>query len=206
MLLKNILLDKLIKLVSNNPEAHLNNSKLEEIRYGLEAIYLTISKLIVILISSWLLGIIKEVIIFTILYNFIRLFAFGIHASKSYICLIYSLIIFLFLPFISTLINLNKYCVIAAGLFCILMMMIYAPADTYKRPLVNNKKRFIYKILSVLVSVLYLIIALIINNPFITNCLILSILIETIMILPITYRLFKLTYNNYRLYDNGLKA
>ena len=43
--------------------------KQEELKYGLVGIYLLISKLIVILILSIILGIFKEVIIFTIIYE-----------------------------------------------------------------------------------------------------------------------------------------
>ena len=40
-------------------------------------------------------------------------------------------------------------------------------------------------------------IALISKNNFISNCLIFALILENILISPITYKLFKLPYNNY---------
>lgn len=59
------------------------------LRYGLEGLYLTITKLIVILLLALILGILKEVIYIIIIFNIIRYFGFGFHAEKSYQCLIF---------------------------------------------------------------------------------------------------------------------
>ena len=72
--------------------------KLKEIEYGLLGIYLTLSKLIIILLLSILLGVLKEVILFLLLFNLIRMPAFGLHATKSWICLVGSIIAFIGIP------------------------------------------------------------------------------------------------------------
>ena len=89
--MKKIVVDKLMNLIKENGQ--YDDIKLAEIRYGLEGLYLTFSKLIVIFLLAYLLGIIKEVIIFLIIYNIIRATSFGLHATKSWICLISSTII-----------------------------------------------------------------------------------------------------------------
>jgi len=43
--------------------------QLEEIKYGLESLYLTVTKLVVLVVLALVLGIIKEFFIFLILYN-----------------------------------------------------------------------------------------------------------------------------------------
>ena len=78
--------------------------------------------------------------------------------------------------------------------------MLYSPADTKKRPIVNKKRRKIYKILSTIISISYVTLSIIIKNSYIENCLIFSIILQNILISPITYKIFKLPYNNYKEY------
>ena len=201
--MKKTFLNFAINLIKkNNP--HLNEIKLEEIKYGLEGIYLTISKLIIILSISLLLGIIKEFLLFLLLYNVIRLFAFGMHASKSSICLTISIFIFILFPYILRILIIPFNLKIIISIFCLLAIILYAPADTHKRPLINKKKRFIFKILSIVITIIYIILSFNLNNTFITNSLLIALLIEVILILPITYKIFKLPYNNYKTYSLNL--
>ena len=72
-----------------------SDSELKKLQYGLEGIYLTISKTIIILLLAVVLGILKEVLILLILFNVIRYFAFGFHAEKSWECLVLSIFNFI---------------------------------------------------------------------------------------------------------------
>ena len=85
----------LIKEKHNN----ISDIKLDEIRYGLEGLYLTITKFIVISSIALMLGIFKEMILLLIFFNILRRSGFGMHASKSSICLISSSLVFLLLPY-----------------------------------------------------------------------------------------------------------
>ena len=78
---------------------------------------------------------------------------------------------------------------------------IFAPADTEKRPLINKKKRKIYKILSIIISIIYMTIAIVIKNNILSNCFIFAIVIQIIIMLPITYKIFGVSYNNYKAYE-----
>ena len=66
-----------------------------------------------------------------------------------------------------------------------------------KRPIVNKKRRQIYKTASTILTIIFSFIAILINNNFISNCLIFSIVMQNCMISPIVYKIFKLPYNNY---------
>ena len=78
--------------------------------------------------------------------------------------------------------------------------MIYAPADTKKRPLIKRNKRIKFKVLSLMVVALYFILTLLIKNNLIINSLIIGTIIECILVLPITYKAFNMPYNNYKNY------
>ena len=177
-----------------------NNEQLEEIQYGLEGIYVTISKIIVILAISILLNLFKEAILFLLLFNFLRAFGFGLHASKSLYCWISSIISFLAIPYLCINYTFSPFFHIVACCISFISFILFAPADTIKRPLINAKKRKKYKIFAIILASIYIITIFIIKNILLKNMLTFALILETILILPITYKIFKLPYNNYKNY------
>ena len=177
-----------------------DSSKLDEIRYGLEAIYLSLTKVVVILLVSLLLGLFKEAVILLFFFNGLRSFAFGIHATKSWMCWIASSLLFIGLPYVCLHINLLlviQYFVLAVTLICFLL---YAPADTKKRPLVRKNRRIKFKLLTITVAVIYILLYFYTNSMFLKNVIMCSMLLEAVLIHPLTYRVFKLPYKNYEGY------
>ncbi len=181
-----------------------NEDKLDEIMYGIEGIYLTITKSIIIFSLALILGIFKELILLLITFNFIRLFAFGMHADNSLTCLIFSSAVFIGGTYLCKYITINNEILYLLYAVVLIIIIVYSPADTVKRPLIKKKKRIKFKILSIIVTIIYFIITLLIKNNLITNCLIIGLVIECILILPITYKTFKMPYKNYKNY--GLSA
>lgn len=194
--MKNILLNHWMNIIKKNKD--YDEIKLEEIKYGLTGIYLTISKLIIIAFISIIIGLFKETVIFLLIYNILRMPSFGIHATKSWICLITSSIIFIGLPIVCLNIKLNFVSKIIIGVIGCLLMFKNSPADTKKRPIVNPKRRLTYKIISTILSIIFVILSIKINNVFISNCLIFGLILQNIMISPVTYKIFKQPYNNYK--------
>lgn len=178
-----------------------DNTKISEIKYGIESLYLTITKTIIIFIISFILNTTNELLLLLLMYGLIRLTGFGVHAKKSWHCWVSSLTTFVLLPI------LIKYTIIANNILLIsyvifiISLLKHAPADTEKRPLINNKKRLIYKILTILIAVSYLIISLLFQEKtIIVNTLYYSTLLEVLLTLPCTYKLFGVKYNNYKNY------
>ena len=200
--LKEKFLNSSIKIINNNRE--YSDEQMEIITYGLEAIYLTVTKMIVIFSLAYFLGIIKEVLTLLIAYNIIRSQAFGLHATKSSYCLFFSLIVFVGGAIFCKIVIIPKIIMIIGALICDICLFIYAPADTYKRPLINAKKRKRFKILSTLFGIIYTILICSIDNYLIISYLFLGMVISVLMILPITYKVFGLPYNNYKNYNYGV--
>ena len=151
--MKKVFIDWCLKKVQEGKK--YTEDELEQIEYGLVSIYLLITKLVVILLICFLLGIVKEALIFMILYNIIRMPSFGLHASKSWICLLTSSIIFVGLPIIMLNIDFNLITKTIIGLYGVIFMYLFSPADTHKRPIINKKRREVYKILSVLITFIF---------------------------------------------------
>ena len=182
----------------NNPT--YQEEKLEEIRYGLESIYLTYTKIFLIFVLAYFLGIIKETLLLLVTYNIIRTFAFGIHATKSIYCLITSLILFIGGVYVVKYISLNIYVKAIISIILLICIYKYAPADTYKRPLINERKRKKYKAISTILGIAYVILIIIFNNYIISNYLLIGMLETVIMIHPIVYKIFNLPFDNYKKY------
>ena len=193
--MKKFIISKCMNYIKKNTE--YDDIKLKEIEYGIVSIYLTLSKIIIILILSIILGIFKEVILFMICFNILRTTGFGLHATKSWMCWISSILIFLGIPLLCKYIEFNIYIKIFISILGVIFMLKNAPADTKKKPIVNKKRRLIYKVLSTIFAIIFSISAIVIKNNFLSNCLIFALILENIMISPIVYKIFKLPYNNY---------
>ena len=180
-----------------------NNYSIEEkekLEYGLEGIYLTLTKLIIIFVTAIALGVVKEFITLVVLFNVIRYTGFGFHAEKSYQCLIISSTCFLLIPIIFLNVTLSKNVYIIIEFICIISYFLFAPADTIKRPLPNKKKRIIRKIITIIVGLFYSVLSIIFFNHWISPMLLSALVVQAIIINPLIYILFKQPYNNYKNY------
>ena len=174
--------------------------KLAELKYGLLGLYLMISKSIIIFSIAIFLGIFKELLIFTVIYNIIRAPSFGMHASKSWICLVASTSIFILLTYLSLNVTIPINIKFIIGIIGIIFMYKNSPADTAKKPIVSLKRRKIYKTISTLLAIIFVICSLIIDNNFLSNSFILSLVLQNIFISPTTYKIFNEPYDNYKTY------
>lgn len=197
--------EAIINKAINNIQKYNDYSdiKIKEIKYGLESIYLTTFKIIVIMVINTLIGSIKELLLIFLFYGLLRLTGFGLHAKKTSHCWISSLLIFVILPNIVKTLSVPKSIQIVLSLVGLILLSIYAPADTKKRPLINKTKRIVYKVLTILIATLYILYIIFTKDVYINSILTISILIQTFLVLPISYKLFGLEYNNYKNYKKG---
>lgn len=196
---------KLLNNITNNIKKNnkeITEEELEIINYGLESLYLTFTKIIIIILLSIILGILKETILMLLFYNIIRFFAFGLHAKNSIACLITSLTLFIGGTYLAIYLNINLELKIILATISLILIAIYAPADTEKRPLINSKKRKRFKILSIITSLIITCLIIYLDGNYISNFMLIGFIESTIMILPITYKIYGLPYNNYRNYSN----
>lgn len=195
--MKEVFLNHTMNFIASN-QKDLNQEDKEKLAYGLEGLYMTITKLVIIFLIAFLLGFIKEFIITLIFFNIVRFPGFGFHASKSIVCLISSSLLILGLPYLFTNIEVSLTIKIILCIVSVITFIICAPADTQKRPLTNKKKRIIRKIAASSLAVIYSVLIIVFNGYEISNLLMAALLIETILISPIMYLMFKEPYRNYK--------
>lgn len=200
--MKELFVNKSISLIKKNYS--YNDIMYERIRYGLEIIYLSITKIFAILLVSYLLGMLKETIILMIFSTPLRNYSYGIHAKKSWHCYVSSIFCFVLLPKLIINYNLSIILRITISIYALTSMIIYAPADTHKRPIINTNHRKKLKYTSIIITISYIFLTILINDNYICNLIYLALVIQSTAIIPITYKIFKMPYNNYKAYQKGL--
>ena len=191
--MKEVFLKHSLQLITANRE--WDEESLEKIRYGLEGIYLTIVKLVILLALAIILNIERLFLINLVFFNILRFFAFGVHARNSTQCLITSTVMFIIFPILSTSIDFPLPVQIIIASICVLLFLLYAPADTHKRPQKNRKKRQTRKAFAVTIAIVYVLLIIMLKD--LSQIIICSLMTETIMILPITYRILGVPYKNH---------
>ena len=171
----------------------------KKLRYGLEGLYLTLTKTIVLFILAFLLNMVVEFLLILLFFNFIRFTGFGFHAKKSTQCLIISIFNFIVIPYFLFHIKITTEILYIVSALCIIHYILLSPADTIKRPLTNFKKRMIRKTLTVLIGIIYTLIIAFSNNMWLNTILLASMIIEAINIHPLLYKIFKQPYKNYKI-------
>ena len=191
--MKEVFLKHSLQLITANKE--WDEESLEKIRYGLEGIYLTIVKLVILLALAIILNIERLFLINLVFFNILRFFAFGVHARNSTQCLITSTVMFIIFPILSTSIDFPLPVQIIIASICVLLFLLYAPADTHKRPQKNRKKRQFRKAFAVTIAIIYVLLIVMLKD--LSQIILCSLMTETIMILPITYRILGVPYKNH---------
>lgn len=178
-----------------------SEERLAELKYGLLGLYLMITKSIIIFGIALYFGFFKELLIFTVIYNILRAPSFGIHASKSWICLVSSATIFILSTYLSVNIVIPINIKIIFGIIGIILIHKNSPADTAKKPIVSPKRRRIYKLISTIIAIIFAIASIVVDNNFLSNSFILSLILQNIMVAPTTYKIFGEPYDNYKSYQ-----
>lgn len=193
-----ILNSLMIFIEKYDPQYNKKNSI--HIRYGLEGLYLFITKTFIILTIAFYFNILKELLVLLFFYNLIRLFSFGLHATKSWICLYASIILFLTLAYLINIISINYIVKTIINIICVLIIWKYSPADTIKKPIINPNRRLFYNWASTIIVIFLTFLTIFAKNSLIINSITFAILIQSFLILPVSYKLFNLPYNNYKKY------
>ena len=195
------MIDKICLYLTNKirkemPE--IDDERAEIINFGLQNIIGEIPKIFIMLGIAYLLGVFKLALISFLIMLPYRTFSGGFHlkthigciiATSTMYCLPALLGKYLILPN-----NIKLILILLIWIFGMIMIKLYAPADTENIPILRKKERKQKQILSYITLTVALIIAAVIRNNVIANIVIFGYLIQTCTITRIAY---KLTDNKY---------
>lgn len=192
------------KIQEQMPE--VDNERAEVIKYGLEIIIGEIPKLILLVVVAIILKIGWLVVFAYLTMLPYKVMAGGFHLKTNIGCLIGTFTVYYGNVLISKYmviepIYLKYIIIIATWIFSIIMISLYAPADTINLPILRKKERKTKKILSYIFATIMLIGSLVIKNNTLANILLINVIVESVCISRLAY---KITKNEYG-YENYLK-
>lgn len=180
-----------------NKYAKKDEKEFKEMRYGLFVLIVNITKISMLMLTAYFLGIFKYTMTYFLCFFIVRAFAFGVHTRKSITCTILSFIVFLGGTYLSLFLKLNNYNIIFIFIISYILLYKYAPADTEERPIINAKFRKELKIKSICCMTILLIAALILKNSIYKSIITLACFSEALFITPCIYKILGREYNNY---------
>lgn len=186
------------KIRKEMPE--VDDERAEVIMYGLQNIIGELPKGIIIYTIAYFLGIFKLTLISTIVIAPYRSVSGGVHMKTHIGCIITSFLLYslpaLFGRYI-VLTDITKYILaILIWIFGIIMIKLYAPADTENFPILRKKERKQKQMLSYIILTAELLISIIIKNSTISGIILLGDLIQTITITRVAYNITKNKYGH----------
>lgn len=162
----------------------IGQDEIEVIKYGLNLLLETITKILCILIVAVLCNKLTESVIVLITFGLLRSQAGGIHMKSSLGCTTFMFVITFGIAFASDFVRLNNFQVLFILIISVMAMKKYAPRDTGNNPITSESIRKAKKKRSIILTIIMLIFTLIIYYPEIRSLIVLSILVETVTILP----------------------
>ena len=206
------MIDKICEMLTNKirksmPE--IDDERAEIINYGLQNIIGEIPKIFILLIVGYLLGIGKLTLLSVLIISPYRAFAGGFHLKTHIGCIVCTTLMYCGNAFLSKYIIMEpliKYIVIGAvWIFGMIMIKLYAPADTENVPILRKKDRRFKKIMSYITLTISLVIAVFIKNSEISNLIIFGTFIETLTITRLAYKLTNSKYG-YEVYNEDVSS
>ena len=202
------MIDKICTLLTNRirkemPE--IDDERAEVINYGLQNIIGEIPKTLLLFIIAFLLGMLKEVVFMFLVLIPYRGASGGFHLKTHLGCILGTAIFYCGTVFLSQNIILEevtKYILIGIiWIFGMIMIKLYAPADTENVPILSKKDRRRKQIIAYIAYTVGLVIAIFISNNIISNILIFGNFVQTLTITKLAYKLTKNKYG-YEVYGD----
>jgi len=184
------------KIRIESPE--IDDERAEVINYGVHLIVGEIPKFFIIMGVAYLLGVLDLTILAYFLVLPYRGFSGGFHLKTHIGCIIGSIAFFCGIGLLGKYLILDtivKYIVtLCIWLFGMIMVKLYAPADTENVPIISKSERKKKRMLSYIALTVSIIVSLFIQDPVISNIIVYGMLFQSISITRLAY---KLTNNKY---------
>ena len=184
----------------------IDEEKAEILDYGLHLIIGEIPKVFIMIGLAFLLGVGELSILAFLLILPYRSFSGGFHLKTHLGCILCTTSFYAGTALLSKYITLTepvKYiAIIAVWIFGMIMIKLYAPADTENVPVISKKERRKRKIASYIMLSISLLAAAIIPNRIISNILLFGMLIQTLSITRLAYKITKNKYG-FEEYEKG---
>lgn len=177
----------------------IDDERAEVINYGLQLVLGEIPKIFIIFILAYILGVFKFTVLSFLFIMPYKMVSGGTHLHTHIGCVIATSVFYIGNAIISKYLVWNteilKYTIVfAIWIFSIVMIKLYAPADTEAVPILRKQERKVKRILSYIIMTITLCVGVLVKQNEISNLLIIGTFLQTI---TITKAMYKLTKNKY---------
>lgn len=177
----------------------IDDERAEVINYGLQLVLGEIPKIFIIFILAYILGVFKLTVLSFLFIMPYKMVSGGTHLHTHIGCVIATSVFYIGNAIISKYLVWNteilKYTIVfAIWIFSIVMIKLYAPADTEAVPILRKQERKVKRILSYIIMTITLYVGVLVKQNEISNLLIIGTFLQTI---TITKAMYKLTKNKY---------
>ena len=184
----------------------IDDERAEIITYGLQLIIGEIPKVFITFFIAYILGVLKLTILSVLILTPYRVSSGGFHLKTHIGCIVSTTLYYCGISLIAKYLiisEITKYILtLFIWLFGMIMVKLYAPADTENVPILRKSERKQKQLLSYITLTLGLIVAVIVNNPEISNILLFGSLIQSMMITRLAYKLTGSKYG-YEVFENA---
>lgn len=195
------MIDKFCEYLTNKirkemPE--IDDEKAEVIMYGIQLIIGEIPKIVLMFLVAAVLRVFWQTILAFFLILPYKIVSGGVHLKTHLGCFIMTNLVYCGNAIISTNLTfsyeIKLFLIILNATLGIIMITLYAPADTVNMPILRKKERENKKILSYVFLTANMMVALFITNTVISNILIIGTLIQTCSITRVAFKIAKNEY------------
>ena len=202
------MIDKICTFLTNKIRKEMpevDDERAEVINYGLQNIIGEIPKTFLLFIIAFLLNMLKEVVFMFLVLIPYRGASGGFHLKTHLGCILGTAIFYCGTVFLSQNIILEevtKYILIGIiWIFGMIMIKLYAPADTENVPILSRKERRKKQIIAYITYTTALVVTIFIKNNTISNILLFGNFVQTLTITKFAYKLTKNKYG-YEVYGD----
>ena len=204
-----VMVDKFCSFLINKMRKEMpdiDDERAEIIAYGLQLIIGEIPKIFITLAIAYILGVLKLTLITVLVLTPYRAASGGVHLKTHIGCIVSTTLYYCGVAILAKYLIITgfiKYILaLAVWIFGMIMVKLYAPADTENVPILRKSERKQKQILSYITLTIGLIVAVSIKNSEISNILLFGNLIQSMMITRLAYRLTGSKYG-YEVYENA---
>ena len=197
------MIDKICKFLPNKMREEMpdiDDERAEIINYGLKNIIGEIPKIFIMLGIAYALGVLKLALETFLIILPYRTFSGGFHLKTHIGCIVCTSLMYIGPAYLAQYIEITGIVKIASiimiWIFGIIMLTLYAPADTENVPILRKSERKQKQILSYITLTIALIVAGIIKNEIISNIIIIGYFIQTCTITRLAYKITKNKYGH----------
>ena len=197
------MIDKICKFLTNKMREEMpdiDDERAEIINYGLKNIIGEIPKIFIMLGIAYALGVLKLALETFLIILPYRTFSGGFHLKTHIGCIVCTSLMYIGPAYLAQYIEITGIVkivsIILIWIFGIIMITLYAPADTENVPILRKSERKQKQILSYIPLTIALIVAGIIKNEIISNIIIIGYFIQTCTITRIAYKITKNKYGH----------